>query len=48
MICCMEVGLELKATYVRLAESWIVGLMLWFIRKRFVGSYLFFKARRRS
>jgi hypothetical protein len=26
----------------------LVGLMLWFMRKKFVGSYLFFKATRRS
>jgi hypothetical protein len=25
-----------------------LGLMLWFMRKRFVGSYLFFKTTRRS
>jgi hypothetical protein len=28
--------------------AWIVGRMLWFIRKKFVGSYLFFRATRRS
>jgi hypothetical protein len=26
----------------------VMGSMLWFMRKKFVGSYLFFKAARRS
>jgi threonine dehydratase len=36
---------------VRVVESYggrIGGLMLWFMRKKFAGSYLFFKATRRS
>jgi hypothetical protein len=28
--------------------DYAVGLMLWFIRKKFDGSYLFFRATRRS
>jgi hypothetical protein len=34
--------------FVLLAAGWSVGLMLWFMQNRFVGSYLFFRVTRRS
>ena len=34
--------------FVLLAAGWTVGLMLWFMQNRFVGSYLFFRVTRRS
>ena len=34
--------------FVLLAAGWTVGLILWFMRNRFVGSYLFFRITRRS
>lgn len=47
--CALVMGRPAAVDYLLAATcAALVGLMLWFKRKKFVGSYLFFRATKRS
>jgi hypothetical protein len=46
--CSTLVPSSYLESHIKVPKHYAVGLMLWFMRKEFDGSYLFFKATRRS